>query len=820
MGDRSRALVARMTLEEKASLCSGADQWYLKAVPRLGMPSIMVTDGPHGLRKTADSCDNAGIAHNLPATCFPTASALASSWDRGLLREVGAAIGEECLQEDVAVVLGPGVNLKRSPLCGRNFEYFSEDPFLAGEIAAAMIAGAQSVGVGTSLKHFAVNNQEYRRMSIDAVVDERTLRELYLPAFERAVKAASPWTVMCSYNRLGGEYCSQNERLLTGILREEWGFEGLVVTDWGACSDRVAGLAAGQDLEMPSSGGENDALIVAAVREGRLDEAVLDRAAERVVDLVLKAVDSRRPGFRYDGDAHHELARRAAAESMVLLKNEGGLLPLRPASRVAVIGAFAKSPRYQGTGSSQMNPRVLDAAWDTISRIAPEATYSAGYRLGSDEPDEALIAEACAAARAAEAALVLVGLPHRDELEAEDRAHLRMPAAHVELIRRVAAANPRTAVLLSNGAPVEMPWLDSAPAVLECYLAGEAGGQAVADLVFGRACPSGKLAESFPAALEDLPSTRYFPQGPGTVEYREALYVGYRWFDSSGARPLFPFGHGLSYTSFSWSPLRLSAERIREGDPLRARLEVRNSGAVAGSEIVQLYVRDEESAAFRPEKELKGFAKVRLEPGESREVEIELDSRAFAYYDPSLPGWRVESGYFEIVAAASSADIRSGARVYVESALAAPASDGGLRASAPVYYEPGKRGPAGALEVGDAAFAALLGRTPPPNAPGGRSVDKDTPIGEIRGSLFGSLLYKVFLAYSLREMDDGEETGRRFGAAMAENMPLRAIVTMGGGLADWAMLDGLLEILNGRALRGLGRLLKAANARRRRGRRH
>ncbi len=806
MGEEARALVARMTLEEKASLCSGADKWRLKGIPRLGLPSVMVTDGPHGLRKTAGPCDRPGISDNVPATCFPTASALASSWDRDLLREVGRAIGEEALQEDVAVVLGPGVNLKRSPLCGRNFEYFSEDPFLAGEIAAAMIAGTQSVGVGTSLKHFAANNQEHRRMTIDSVVDERSLRELYLTAFERAVRASGPWTVMCSYNRLGGEYCGQDARLLDGILRREWGFEGLVVTDWGACDDRVAGLAAGQDLEMPSSEGENDARIVAAVREGRLDEATLDRAAARVVDLVLKAAAARRPGFRCDGEAHHELARRAAAESMVLLKNEGKALPLRPGARVAVSGAFAKSPRYQGTGSSQMNPRRLEAAWDAISRIAPDASWSAGYRLDSDEPDAALIAEAAAAARGVEAAVVFAGLPHHYELEALDREHLRMPPAHVELIRAVAAANPRTVVVLSNGAPVEMPWLGEAEAVLEAYLSGEAGGAAVAEVLFGAACPSGKLAETFPRALEDLPSTRWFPGGPSTVEYREGLYVGYRWFDSARREPLFPFGHGLSYARFSYSPLELSASRIREGEPLRASLEVRNEGEVAGAEIVQLYVRDPESTAYRPAKELKGFAKLRLGPGESRRVEFELDARAFAYYDPALPGWRVESGTFELMAAASSADIRSRAEVFVESALAQEPSDGGLRAAAPAYFAP-----AAGLDMDDEAFAALLGHAPPPNAPPGRPFGPNSTLGDVRSGLLGSIVHRAVMGQAMAELGgDGGEAARRFAEGMARDLPLRGLVTAGGGAFDFAMLDGLLEALNGRPLRGLLRLAAAA----------
>ena len=481
-----KSLIAQMTLEEKASLCSGLDSWHTKPIERLGIPSIMMADGPHGLRKETGKADNMTDARSVPATCFPTAAATACSWDRGLLREIGRALGEECLEHGVSILLGPGANIKRSPLCGRNFEYFSEDPLLAGEMAAAWIEGLQEKGVGASLKHFAANSQEHRRMTIDSVVDDRALRELYLANFERAIKGATPpWTVMCAYNRLNGEYCSENRRLLTQVLREKWGFEGVVITDWGACNDRAKGVSAGQDLEMPSSGGLNDRRIVEAVRAGGLDISELDTVVERLLRLIFTASGNLRPGNRYDRDAHHALARRAAEESAVLLKNEGGLLPLKKGARVAVIGAFAKYPRYQGSGSSLINPLRLERAWDEMRAYAPGCVYASGYRLSSDKPDGKLIAEACAAAKGADAAVVFAGLPNEYEAEGFDREHMRMPEAHCELIRRVAAANSNTAVVLMKGAPVEMPWIGAVPAVLDAYLGGEAGGGAVADILFG-----------------------------------------------------------------------------------------------------------------------------------------------------------------------------------------------------------------------------------------------------------------------------------------------------------------------------------------------
>lgn len=665
-----KQLVAQMTLEEKAGLCSGFDFWNLKGVERLSIPSIMVTDGPHGLRKQDTSADHLGLMNSVPATCFPTAAGLASSWNRELIHQVGVALGEECQAENVAVLLGPGVNIKRSPLNGRNFEYFSEDPFLASEMAAHHILGVQSQGVGTSLKHFAVNNQEHRRMSVDAVVDERTLREIYLAAFEGAVKQAQPWTVMSSYNRVNGTYASENERLLTEILRDEWGFEGFVVSDWGAVNEQVSSLLAGMDLEMPSSNGIGEQKIVAAVREGQLSEAKLDETVLRILRIIQQSVDNRRPDATYDKEAHHQLARQTAQESMVLLKNEGGVLPLSKEAKVAVIGGFAVKARFQGSGSSHIVPTRLDQAYEEMTkRSSSQLVYAQGYPLEHDNVDEALLAEAVEAARHAETAVLFVGLPDRYESEGFDRQHLRLPDSHRTLIEEIAKVQPRIVVVLSNGAPVEMPWLDKAQAVLEGYLGGQAFGSAVADLLYGDANPSGKLAETFPLALAHNPSHLNFPGEGDKVEYKEGIFVGYRYYEAKQLPVLFPFGFGLSYTSFEYTGLTISQSRIQDTETVDVEVNVKNTGSRAGKEIVQLYVTDVESHVIRPRKELKEFTKVELEPGEEKSIVFTLGKRAFAYYNTALSDWHVESGEFVIAVGGSSDRIALEASLHVESTV-------------------------------------------------------------------------------------------------------------------------------------------------------
>ncbi len=650
-----KKLIAQMTLEEKASLCSGLDFWHTKPVERLGIPSVMLSDGPHGLRKQATEGDHLGINDSIQAVCFPAACASAASFDKSVTERIGEAMGEACQHERVSVVLGPAVNIKRSPLCGRNFEYFSEDPFLAGEMGAALSKGVQSKNIGVSVKHFAANNQENRRMSSDSVVDERTMREIYLPAFEKIVKQVKPWTVMCSYNRINGVYACENPWYLTKILRGEWGFDGYVVSDWGAVDDRVESLKAGLDLEMPSSGGANDKRIVAAVRQGTLDEKVVDQAVGRILTVLDRYLENAKPDTPWDKEAQHALARTLAADCMVLLKNDGAL-PLKENERVAVIGLFAKKPRYQGGGSSHINSFRVTSLMDALEGN-PNIAYAQGYDVKNEEPDEKLIGEAVHTAKMAQTAVVVCGLPDSFESEGYDRTHLKMPRCQTELISRVAQANPNTVVVLYNGSPVEMPWLSKVSGVIEAYLGGQAVGGATADVLYGRVNPSGRLPETYPLRLEHNPSYLTYGGEKNTVVYSEGVFVGYRYYDKKKMDVLFPFGYGLSYTAFEYSDLRLSADAILDTDSLTVSVTVRNAGARAGKEVVQLYVGDRESTVFRPVRELKAFDKVYLEPGESRVVTFTLDKRAFAYYNTSIHDWYVETGAFMIEIGRSSRDI-------------------------------------------------------------------------------------------------------------------------------------------------------------------
>ena len=665
-----KSLVSQLTLEEKAGLCSGADFWHTKAVERLGIPATMVSDGPHGLRKQDQEGDHLGVNDSIQAVCFPAGCATAASFDRDLVCRVGEAIGDSCQHEALSVVLGPAVNIKRSPLCGRNFEYLSEDPYLAGEMAAAFINGVQSRNVGTSIKHFAANNQEHRRMSSSSDADERTLREIYFPAFETAVKKAQPWTVMCSYNRINGVYASENRWLLTDVLRGEWGFEGYVMSDWGAVADRVKGVHAGLDLEMPASGGINDAKIVKAVREGRLDEKDVDLACERILNIVYRYAENAKPETPWDKEAQHALSARIAAECMVLLKNDGDLLPLDKSDAVAFIGEFAVMPRFQGGGSSHIHCFKKTSAMQAAEDL--NVKYAQGYDVAADIATDAMIDDAVELARAAKVAVVFAGLPDSYESEGYDRTHMRIPDCQVRVIEAVAAANPNTVVVLHNGAPVEMPWIHKVRAVLEAYLGGQAVGLATVGVLFGDVNPSGHLAETFPLRLQDTPCYLYYGGEGNTAEYREGVFVGYRYYDKREMNVLFPFGHGLSYTTFEYSNLRLSAERIRDTETLTATVTVTNTGKRAGKAVVQLYVAPEGGEIIRPVRELKGFEKVLLEPGESRDVSFKLDKRAFAYWNGQLHDWHVESGRYAVQIGFSSRDIAANAPVYVESTVAVP----------------------------------------------------------------------------------------------------------------------------------------------------
>ncbi len=653
-----KSIVSKLTLEEKASLCSGADSWHTKPIPRLSIPSAVLSDGPHGLRK--EITDSEGQrAGTVPAVCFPTGGAVACSFDRSLIRRMGEALGEECQAEHVHVILGPAANIKRSPLCGRNFEYLSEDPYLAGEMAASHIQGVESQGVGTSLKHFAANNQETRRMTVSAEIDERTLREIYLSGFETAVKKGKPTTLMCSYNKINGVYSSENKKLLTDILREEWGFEGLVMSDWGAVNRRPDGVLAGLDLEMPSSHGINDAEIVKAVKEGRIREEDVDIVAGRVLKLVYDSIAREKEGITYNKEEHHALARKIAGESMVLLKNENAVLPLEAGKKIAFIGKFAEEPRYQGGGSSHINSYKVTGALEAVKDICP-VSYAQGYILDEDRTDENLLAEAVKTAQEADVAVIFAGLPDSFESEGYDRTHMRMPECQNQLIEAICKVQKHVVVVLQNGSPVEMPWADKVEGILESYLGGQAVGGAQVDILFGLVNPSGRLAETLPLKLSDNPSYLNFPGENDKVEYKEGIFVGYRYYDKKDMEVLYPFGYGLSYTTFEYSGLKADTSEITDTETIRVSVTVKNTGNRAGKEVVQLYVGSlpgSEKAAIRPVRELKGFEKIELQPGESKEVTFILDKRSFAYYNSELPGWYVEDGAYEISVGKSSREL-------------------------------------------------------------------------------------------------------------------------------------------------------------------
>lgn len=674
-----KELIAQMTLEEKAGLCSGADFWHTKAVERLGIPAVMVSDGPHGLRKQDDEADHLGVNDSIKAVCFPAGCATASSFSRETVQSLGETIGTECQAEGVSTVLGPAMNIKRSPLCGRNFEYYSEDPFLSTEIAGALVHGVQSKNVGTSPKHFMANNQEYHRMTSSSEMDERTMREIYLASFEGMVRKEKPWTIMNSYNRLNGTYLCENKEMLTDILRNEWGFDGYVMTDWGAMNDRVTALKAGCDLEMPASNGITDAEIVEAVREGTLSEEILDQACERILNIVYRFEENRDKEAVFDLEKDHETARKIEEECIVLLKNEDSILPLKKDVKAAFIGKYAEAPRYQGGGSSHINSFKVESALDAVKAReagcgtdAANVVYAKGFDDAKDETDEALLKEAVEAAKNADAAVIFAGLPDSFESEGYDRKHMRLPDCQNRLIQAVAEVQPNTVVVLHNGSPVEMPWIDQVKAVVEAYLGGQAVGGAVVNVLYGDVNPSGRLAETFPLRLEDTPCYLTYGGEHDKSVYSEGVFVGYRYYVSKDMKVLFPFGHGLSYTTFEYSNLVLDQKEMKESGALKVSVDVTNTGACAGKEVVQLYVSAKESAMKRPVRELRGFDKVELQPGETKTVSFTLDRRAFAYWSVQIHDWHVESGVYEIQIGKSAQEIILTETVQVESETAIP----------------------------------------------------------------------------------------------------------------------------------------------------
>lgn len=779
-------IIRNMTLEEKVKLCSGATFWETESMEQHQIPSVFMSDGPHGLRTQKGEADHLGINNSEKSTCFPTASASAASWNPRLLKEMGEAIAEEALYYGVDIVLGPGVNIKRNPLCGRNFEYFSEDPYLAGVMGTSWIKGVQSKGVGTSLKHFAANNQEQDRMMGNSMVDERAFREIYLPAFEMAVKEAQPDTVMCSYNQINGTFASDNQRLLTDILRKEWGFEGMVVTDWGAMNDRVSALKAGCDLEMPNSCGFFDGEVKQAVEEGRLLETEIDACVERILKEAFKAQETKaRAGTasHFDIEAHHALAKRIACESAVLLKNEGGLLPLSKSAKTALCGAMAERVRYQGAGSSHINPTRLSGLREAMESIGECVAYYPAYEIDGGRNEEAL-ARAVAGAKAVDVAVVVAGLPDSFESEGYDRAHMSMPESHNELISEIAAVNENVVVVLMGGSPLEMPWLDQVKAVLNLYLGGQAVGEAGADLLYGEENPSGKLAETYPVSYSDVSSAETFGVNPRQVEYAESIYVGYRYYEKAGIPVQFPFGHGLSYTRFEISGLDVKST---DGLEFTVSCNVKNTGSRAGAEVVQLYVADQTPDLFKAKKELKGFAKVYLEAGQEQRVSMTLGQRAFAHYDVKTRNWEVLSGNYQIQVGVSSADIRLTEQVQIRGTLSSMGGE-----DIPQWYIR----PSGKPSIAD--FEKLYGQKIRPfelEKPGQYTMlntfhdMKDHPAVQ---QILEGMKQGILQGYG----GDENDPGFLFTFSIIMNTPLVRLVQQGGGQTPLSLMQDVVAAAN------------------------
>ena len=783
-------LLKELTLEEKCALLSGAETFKTRGMPQHGIPQIWLSDGPHGLRKQAGESDHLGLNPSVPATCFPTASAVANSWDAALGEEIGAALGEEAAAQEASVVLGPGLNMKRNPLCGRSFEYFSEDPYLAGKLAAGYIRGIQSKGVAACPKHFAVNSQETRRMASDSIVDERTLREIYLTGFEIAVKEGHPRSIMSSYNLVNGTYANENKHLLMEILRGEWGFDGAVVTDWGGSNDHALGVKNGSTLEMPAPGGDSVRELLAAVESGKISESDIDARLSELLPLVFdtKAALDAAPR-EFDAAAHHALARRAAEESLVLLKNEGSLLPLAAGSKVAVIGDFAKNPRYQGAGSSMVNSTQVDVLLD---KLIDSELNVIGYQQGFDrhgKPDAALQKSACELATQADTVILCMGLDEIAESEGLDRSNLRLAQNQVDLLQAVAAVNPKIAVVLYSGSVVETPWLDNCQALLYAALGGQAGAGAVADALTGKVNPCGKLAETWPLAYADVPSAADFATRRKTVEYREGLYIGYRYFTTAEKAVRFPFGYGMSYTTFAYSDMAVDEQGVS--------LTVTNTGSVAGTEIVQLYIAKKSSELFRPAKELKGFARVTLAPGEKQRITIMLDDKAFRFWNVKANRWEIESGEYELLVGASVEDIRLCEKISVHgTATVHPYEDRDLDC----YYK------GNVLHVSDADFEKLLGH---PIPKGKTKIDRNLTLGELNHAR-SPLGWLVWLVLTIL-LDVSYKRGKPdLNILFQYNMPLRALAKMTNGAISMGMVDGIVMELQGFWILGLVRVIYEA----------
>lgn len=792
---RHKILIEKMTLEEKASLMSGKDFWQTQNIERLGIPSIFFADGPHGIRKQAAAADHLGLNESIPATCFPTAATVANSWNTELCEKIGKYLGAEAVSQKVNVLLGPGINMKRNPLAGRNFEYFSEDPYLAGKMAAGYIQGIQSQGISACVKHFAANNQEERRMSIDTIVDERTLREIYLTAFEIAIKEGNTKTVMSAYNMLNGAYTNEDLHLMREILRNEWNYKGVVVTDWGGSNDRVAGLIASNELEMPTTNGETNEEIILAIKNGTLKEEVLDECVDRLLDLIFVTEEAyKNPQKDFDVREHHKAAQEAAEESIVLLKNDGKILPLAKDKKVAIIGEFAKEARYQGAGSSIVNPTMLDSNLDCFEE---SGIVSIGFEPGFErygKKNQKKIDKACALAKDADIVLLYIGLDEATEAEGLDRQSMMIPKNQIELLDALYLVNKNIVVVLSCGAAVEMPWIHKVKGLVHGYLVGQAGARAVSRVLFGDVNPSGKLAETYPLKYEDTPSYYHFPGKEVSVEYREGIYIGYRYYDTANVEVLFPFGYGLSYTTFEYSDILLNKEGVT--------FNITNTGDSAGMEIAQLYVGCKSKNIFRPNKELKGFIKVFLNPGETKTSTIFFDDKTFRYFNVNTNSWEIESADYEIMIGASCADIRLAEVIAVEGT------------GAPLPYEKGKLQSyysGKANKVGLEEFEHLLGsKVPAPNWDLSKPLGYNDTIAQCQYAKSGIARFAfrvmIFSHWLLRKI--GKRSTANLIMMSVYHMPFRGVARMTGGVINMPMLDGILMIVNGQFVKGLSHVLK------------
>ncbi|MCI8824063.1 MAG: glycosyl hydrolase [Lachnospiraceae bacterium] len=785
---KHKELIDQMTLEEKAAILSGRTVWETREVKRLGISSIFLSDGPHGIRKQAGAGDHLGLNASLEATCFPTAATVANSWNEQLGEEIGEALGEEAQAMEVNVLLGPGLNIKRSPLCGRNFEYFSEDPYLSGKMAAAYVRGIQKKGVYACLKHFAANSQELRRMSMDSVVDERALREIYLTGFEIAVKEGHAKSIMSSYNKINGVYANEDRHLLKEILRDEWGFDGFVVTDWGGSNDHVKGVEAGSNLEMPAPGLDSAREILRAVENQTLDTEELDACVDDLLDAILTLKKSALPDAGFDQEAHHRLAKKAAVESAVLLKNEGNILPLKSKTKTALIGDFVFTPRYQGAGSSMVNPTKVEALAQTVENYHLQVVGMARGCQRNGEPDEEQLKEAVELAKKADVVIYAFGLDELSESEGLDRSHMRIPENQIRLLKELYQVNPNIVGILSGGSAVEMPWHTCCKAILHGYLTGQAGAGALLDLLTGKANPSGRLNETYPLRYEDTPAFHYFPSKERTAEYRESIYVGYRYYDTAKAAVQYPFGHGLSYTEFAYSNLKVTAEGVT--------LTVTNTGEMDGAEVVQVYVGLPGAEVFRPEKELKGFVKIFLKKGESREVSISFDNKTFRYWNEKTGGWETEGGSYRIMVGASVMDIRLTGSVSITGTTK---TNPCTKEELPSYYTGKIR------QVEDAEYTKLLGR-PIPDGSWSGELGRNDAICQMyyAKSWLARAIYRRLTAMKKKSEAKGKPD---LNILFIYNMPFRGIAKMTNGAVSMEMVDGMVLAVNGHLFRGLGKII-------------